>query len=120
MSGTDGGNGSKGIKVTWIILFGAALLECVWAIAFKQSEGFTRAWPAIVGVVTAVASVVLLTVALRSLPVGTAYAVWTGLGAVGVAVVGIVRFGESASPARLGFLALILVGVAGLRFLESG
>ncbi|SEG94313.1 quaternary ammonium compound-resistance protein SugE [Thermomonospora echinospora] len=106
--------------MTWIILFCAALLECVWAVAFKQSDGFTRPWPAIVGVVTAVASVVLLAIALRALPVGTAYAVWTGLGAVGVAVVGIARFGESASPARLGFLTLILVGVAGLRFLESG
>jgi quaternary ammonium compound-resistance protein SugE len=113
-------SGVRGTKLMWTILFGAALLECVWAISFKQSDGFTRPWPAVVGVVTAVASIVLLAIALRSLPVGTAYAVWTGLGAVGVVIVGIIRFGESTSPARLGFLTLILVGVAGLRFLESG
>ncbi|MBA9005027.1 DMT family transporter [Thermomonospora cellulosilytica] len=91
----------------------------MWAVAFKQSDSFSRLWPSVVGVVTAVASVVLLAVALRHLPVGTAYAVWTGLGAVGVAVVGMLRFGESASPSRLLFLALILTGVIGLRFVED-
>ncbi|REE94785.1 DMT family transporter [Thermomonospora umbrina] len=106
--------------MTWLILLGAAALECVWAVAFKQSDGLTKAWPALIGVTTAIASVVLLTIALRTLPVGTAYAVWTGLGAAGVAAAGIVAFGESASPVRLGFLGLILVGVGGLRLVEGG
>ena len=104
--------------MAWLVLLAAAALEVTWALALKQADGFTRAGPAIVGVVTAVASLVLLVIALRDLPVGTAYAVWTGLGAVGVALAGIVLFGESASAGRLGCLALVAAGVAGLRLLE--
>lgn len=104
--------------MAWILLVGAALLEVVWAVALKQADGFTRFWPSAVGVTAAVASLVMLTTALRSLPVGTAYAVWVGLGAFGVALTGIVALGESASLLRLGALALILVGVIGLRLVE--
>jgi quaternary ammonium compound-resistance protein SugE len=104
--------------MAWVILLAAAALEVTWALALKEADGFTRAAPAAIGVVTAVASLALLVIALRDLPVGTAYAVWTGLGAVGVALAGIVLLGESASAARLACLALVVAGVAGLRWLE--
>ena len=99
----------------WLILVTAGLLEIVWAIALKYADGFRRAGPAVIGVVAATASLYLLTRAMATLPVGTAYAVWMGIGAFGVATVGIFAFGESASPLRLGCIALILLGVAGLR-----
>jgi quaternary ammonium compound-resistance protein SugE len=103
----------------WIVLVGAGLLEIVWAIAFKYAEGFRRPVPTAIGVIGAAASLYLLTRALEALPVGTAYAVWMGIGAFGVAIVGIVALGESASPLRLGCILLILLGVAGLRATES-
>ncbi|MEU4738944.1 multidrug efflux SMR transporter [Actinosynnema sp. NPDC023658] len=101
--------------MAWVLLIGAALLEVVWATALGRSEGFTRPWPTTIGIVGAVASFVLLTIAMRDLPVGTAYAVWVGLGAVGVVLLGIIVSGESASPLRLACLALIVVGVVGLK-----
>ncbi|WP_199433986.1 quaternary ammonium compound efflux SMR transporter SugE [Qaidamihabitans albus] len=105
--------------MAWAVLLVAALLELVWALALKQADGFSRLWPSVLGVGAAAVSFVLLTFALRSLPVGTAYAVWVGVGAFGVAVLGIVALGESASLPRLGFLALILAGVIGLRLVED-
>jgi quaternary ammonium compound-resistance protein SugE len=102
--------------MAWLLIGTAALLEVVWAVALKESDGLTRLGPALLGAAAAVASLVLLTAALRSLPVGTAYAVWTGLGALGVALVGIVALGEATSMARLACLALIVTGVVGLRF----
>lgn len=105
--------------MAWVILVGAGLLEIVWAIALKQTGGFTRVWPSVVGVAAAVASFVMLSMSLKSLPVGTAYAVWVGIGALGVAIAGMVAFGESASLPRLGLLALILVGVIGLKIVEG-
>ena len=105
--------------MAWLVLAAAALLEIVWALALKQSEGFTRLWPSVIGLTFAATSFALLTLALRHLPVGTAYAVWVGLGAFGVAVAGMVLLGESAGPLRILFLVLILVGVAGLRSLEA-
>ena len=104
--------------MAWALLLVAAVFEVTWALALKEADGFTRAAPAALGVTTAVASLVLLVLALRDLPVGTAYAVWTGLGAVGVALAGIVLFGESASPERLACLAVVFAGVAGLRLVE--
>jgi quaternary ammonium compound-resistance protein SugE len=103
----------------WILVIAAAALELVWATALKHSDGFTRLWPTLIGVPTCLLSVVILTIALRGLPVGTAYAVWVGLGSLGVAVVGIVALGESSSPLRLLCLALILVGVIGLKLVEG-
>ncbi|GAA0402369.1 quaternary ammonium compound efflux SMR transporter SugE [Acrocarpospora corrugata] len=97
----------------------AAMLEVVWATALERSAGFTRLWPTVIGVTAAALSFVLLTFALKTLPLGTGYAVWVGLGAVGVAVMGIVALGESAAPARLACLMLILVGVVGLKFLDG-
>lgn len=101
------------------MLVAAGLLEIVWATALKQADGFARPLPAAIAVVVAVASFALLAAALARLPVGTAYAVWVGIGAVGVAIAGILAFGDSASGARLAFVALILVGVVGLRALDA-
>jgi len=105
--------------MAWIYLLVASMMEMVWAAALKQSEGFTRLWPTVVGLSVALLSVVILTLSLRELPMGTAYAVFTGLGALGVALVGIFALHESTSPARLLFLALILIGVVGLQIQES-
>jgi quaternary ammonium compound-resistance protein SugE len=101
--------------MAWIYLLFAGLLEVAWAIGLKYTEGFTRPWPTAATVAAMVASVILLGLALRTLPVGTAYAVWTGIGAVGVALLGIVLFGESASAARLACIGLILAGIVGLK-----
>ncbi|OBB74276.1 quaternary ammonium compound-resistance protein SugE [Mycolicibacterium flavescens] len=105
--------------MAWLILVVAGLLEIVWAIALKQSEGFSRLGPSVLGVGAALLSFVLLTLALRQLPAGTGYAVWVGIGAVGVAVAGVFLLGEPASAARVAFLAVIVVGIIGLRIVES-
>jgi quaternary ammonium compound-resistance protein SugE len=103
----------------WTLLFVAAAFEIVWATGLKSTEGFTRLWPS-VGVGSAmVASMGLLALAARGLPIGTAYAVWTGIGAAGTALAGITFFHESASPARLACLALIVGGVVGLKLLTK-
>ncbi|HEX2854891.1 MAG TPA: multidrug efflux SMR transporter [Opitutaceae bacterium] len=105
--------------MSWFYLLVAAVLEIVWASGLKSTAGFTRLWPSI-GVGAAIAaSLFLLAVATRGLPIGTAYAVWTGIGAAGTAIVGIFLFNESAAPARLACLALIIIGVAGLKFLAK-
>ena len=103
----------------WQMLAGAGLLEIVWAIALKQADGFTRLWPSVIGVTTAGLSFALLSFALRSLPVGTAYAVWVGIGVVGVAAMGFLLLDEAVSPVRLSFLAMITIGVVGLRLTEG-
>ncbi|ROP39596.1 DMT family transporter [Saccharothrix texasensis] len=100
--------------MAWLLLLGAASLEVVWATAVGRSAGFTRPWPTGIGIAAAVTSFAMLAIAMRDLPVGTAYAVWVGLGAVGVVLVGICA-GESASPWRLACLALIVLGVVGLK-----
>jgi quaternary ammonium compound-resistance protein SugE len=105
--------------MAWVLLIAAGLLEIVWATALKESDGFARLWPSVMGVGFSLVSFVLLAVALRNLPLGTAYAVWVGIGVVGVAVTGMLAFGESWSPWRLGFIALILLGVVGLRAVEG-
>jgi quaternary ammonium compound-resistance protein SugE len=105
--------------VAWIVLIAAGLLEIVWAIALKQADGLSRLWPSVVGLTTAWISFGLLALALKSLPVGTAYAVWVGIGATGVALAGIIALGEPATPARLVFVALIVIGVAGLKLAEG-
>ncbi len=105
--------------MAWTILIGAGLLEIVWAIALKFADGFTRFWPSAIGLVAALASFVMLSVALKSLPVGTAYAVWVGIGVLGVAMTGMIALGESVSVLRLTFLALILAGIIGLKMVET-
>ncbi|QYM80243.1 quaternary ammonium compound efflux SMR transporter SugE [Horticoccus luteus] len=99
----------------WTLLFIAAALEIVWASALKSAHGFTRLWPSVFVVSAMGASMFLLALAARGLPIGTAYAVWTGIGAVGTAIAGIILYDESASPIRLLCIALIVVGVAGLK-----
>jgi quaternary ammonium compound-resistance protein SugE len=105
--------------VAWLILIGAGLVEIVWATALKNADGFTRLWPSVIGIVFSLASFVMLAVALKNPPVGTAYAVWVGIGVLGVAIAGMLAFGESASLLRLGFFAMILIGVIGLRIVEG-
>ena len=104
----------------WIVLVCAGLLEIVWAVATKQSEGFTRLVPTLVSLVTMVASFALLAHAMRSLPLGTAYAVWTGIGAAGAFVIGIVAFGESANATRVLAASLIVAGIVLLKVSEPG
>ena len=99
----------------WIYLLLAGIFEIGFAIGLKYTEGFTRLWPSVGTIVAAGISLWLLTQALRTIPVGTAYAIWTGIGAVGVAALGVLLFSESASPARLGCIALIVAGVVGLK-----
>jgi len=95
----------------WIYLLLAGLLEVVWAVAMKQSHGFTRLWPSVIMVIGMVASVGLLTLSMRTLPLGTAYAIWTGIGALGAFTIGIFAFGEAATPLRLLAAGLILSGL---------
>ena len=101
--------------MNWTLLFAAGLLEIGWAVGLKYTEGFTRLWPTVGTLVAMFASLMLLGLALRSLPVGTAYAVWVGVGAIGTAVLGIVLLGESITPGRVMSLALIVAGVVGLK-----
>ncbi|SEA54272.1 quaternary ammonium compound efflux SMR transporter SugE [Paraburkholderia sartisoli] len=105
--------------MSWILLFIAGLLEVAWAAGLKSSDGFTRFWPSTFTVVTALGSFILLAMAMRQLPLGTAYAVWTGIGAVGAFIFGIVMLGEALTMARVASAALIVVGLIGLK-LSSG
>ena len=100
----------------WVLLFIAGLLEAAWAIGLKYSEGFTKPGPSILTAVGVVVSLYLLSIAARTLPIGTAYAVWVGIGAAGAVVLGILLLGESANPARLFFLGLLVVALIGLKF----
>ncbi len=104
--------------MSWLVLFVAGLFEIAWAIGLKYTEGFTRPWPTAGTLAAMVISVALLGVAMKSLPVGTAYAVWTGIGAVGTVLLGIVLFGDPTSPARLVCVALILAGIVGLKIVS--
>ena len=101
--------------MAWTYLFIAGLLEIGWAIGLKYTEGFTRLTPSVLTIASMAASIALLGLALRELPVGTGYAVWTGIGAVGTAILGIALFGEAATAARLASIGLILAGIAGLK-----
>lgn len=105
--------------MAWLLLVSAGLVEIVMAAALKASNGWSRPLPGVIGLLAAGLSIALLTQAIKSLPTGTAYAVWTGIGAVGVALLGVLVHGDSASPARLGCMALIVMGIAGLRWLEA-
>jgi len=106
--------------MAWILLVLAGLFEVGWAIGLKYTEGFTRPWPTALTLAAMLASVVLLGIAMKSLPVGTAYAVWVGVGAVGTAILGIVLFAEPATAGRLISLALIVAGIVGLKLATPG
>lgn len=101
--------------MNWVILVLAGIFEIGWAIGLKYTEGFTRLWPTVGTVLAMVISLGLLGIAMKSLPVGTAYAVWVGVGAVGTAILGIVLLGEPANAGRLLSLGLILAGIVGLK-----
>ena len=101
--------------MSWIVLVIAGLLEVVWAIGLKYTHGFTRLTPSVITIAAMIVSIVMLSWAMRSLPVGTAYAVWKGIGAGGDAITGILLLGESASLARIASLALIVAGIIGLK-----
>jgi quaternary ammonium compound-resistance protein SugE len=101
--------------MAWMMLFVAGLLEVGWAIGLKYTEGFTRLVPSVLTLASMAASVGLLGLALKTLPIGTAYAVWTGIGAVGTAILGIVLLGEPSTVARLVCIGLIVAGIAGLK-----
>lgn len=101
--------------MSWLLLILAGLLEIGWAIGLKYTEGFTRLWPSIGTATAMIVSIVLLGVAMKTLPVGTAYAVWVGVGAVGTVILGIFLFGEPANPLRVISVGLIIVGIVGLK-----
>ena len=105
--------------MAWTLLVVAGILEIAFALAMKSSLGFTRWLPALITVATGVSSVFLLSLSLRTLPVGTGYAVWTGIGAAGTAILGMAMLGESAAPLRLLCLVLILAGVIGLKLVPG-
>lgn len=103
------------MTVSWIALVVAGLLEVCWAVGLKYTDGFRRPIPSILVIAAIAASMFLLAWAARTLPIGTAYAVWVGIGAFGAAILGIVLFGEPVTAARMGFLALLLVAIVGLK-----
>jgi quaternary ammonium compound-resistance protein SugE len=105
--------------MAWFVLFVAGLLEIGWAVGLKYTEGFTRPLPTLLTVASMVASLALLGISLKALPLGTAYAIWTGIGTLGTAVLGIVLFGESTNVARLACIGLIVAGIAGLRLVSA-
>ena len=105
--------------MAWVYLAVAGLLECAWAIGMKQSQGFTRLWPSVWTIALMIASFALLAVAMNRLPAGTAYAVWTGIGAAGTALLGILILKEPATAARLACIGLILAGVIGLKLVSG-
>lgn len=104
--------------MSWFLLVVAGLFEVCWAIGLKYTDGFTRLWPSVGTAAAMVVSIVLLGLAMKTLPVGTAYAVWTGIGIAGTALFGMLLLGESASAGKLLCVLLILGGVAGLKFLD--
>jgi quaternary ammonium compound-resistance protein SugE len=105
--------------MAWIALFVAGLLEVGWAIGLKYTDGFTKPWASTWTIAAMIASVFLLAWAMKTLPVGTSYAVWTGIGAVGTVILGIVLFGEAATLARLFCVGLIVAGIVGLKLVTD-
>jgi quaternary ammonium compound-resistance protein SugE len=107
------------MSTAWLLLIVAGLLEVVWAIGLKYTEGFSRLVPSVITITAMIASVWLLAMALKSIPVGTGYAVWTGIGAVGTAILGIILFNEAATVARIACIGLIITGIFGLKLLSE-
>jgi quaternary ammonium compound-resistance protein SugE len=99
----------------WVLIVVAGILETVWALGLKYSDGFTKFWPSVFTIITAIGSFWLLSVAMKSLPVGTAYAVWVGIGVLGTVIFGIILLGEPVNPLRIIGIALILAGILALK-----
>jgi len=106
--------------MAWLFLSVAVILEVVWAVSLKATQGFTRLWPSVLNVTAMGVNLYFLAQAFKVLPVGTAYTIWTGLGAVGVVILGILIYHEAAHPLRLFFVLLIIAGVVGLRWITPG
>jgi quaternary ammonium compound-resistance protein SugE len=106
--------------MAWIFLIVAGLFEVCWAVGLKYTDGFRRIFPSVLVVISIVASMIFLSLAERSIPIGTAYAVWVGIGVLGAAVLGIILFQDPITPARLVFLSLLLVSVVGLKLTAPG
>lgn len=104
--------------MSWTYLVVAGLLEIVWAIGLKYTDGFSKLMPSVITIAAMIVSIVFLALALKTIPVGTGYAVWTGIGAVGTAILGIVLFAEPATAARIGCIALIVAGIIGLKMVS--
>lgn len=104
--------------MAWMILVLAGLFEVAWAVGLKYTDGFSRLWPSVATLAAMAVSIGLLAMAVKTLPLSTAYAIWTGIGAVGAVILGIVLFHESASPARLVCLTLIVAGIIGLKIVS--
>ena len=107
------------MTTSWVLLLVAGLLEVVWAIGLKYTDGFSKLIPSVITITAMIASVWLLALALKGIPVGTGYAVWTGIGAVGTAILGIVLFNEAATVARLACIGLIVAGIFGLKLVSG-
>ena len=105
--------------MAWIVLVLAGVLEIGWAVGLKYTEGFSRLWPSVATIGAMVVSLLLLGLAVRTLPIGTAYAVWTGIGTVGTVLLGMALFGEPATPLRLVFIAMIVGGIIGLKLVTE-
>jgi len=105
--------------MAWIYLFIAGLFEIGWAIGLKYTEGFTKLWPSVITIIGMILSFYFLSTAVKSIPIGTAYAIWTGIGAVGTAILGIFLFGESKEVIRLLFILLIIIGIVGLKIFSK-
>lgn len=105
--------------MAWIYLFIAGLFEIGWAVGLKYTDGFTKLWPSVITVVIMILSFYFLSSAVKTIPIGTAYAIWTGIGAVGTAILGIFLFGESKEFIRLFFILLIIIGVVGLKIFSK-
>lgn len=103
----------------WIILFVAGLFEVAWAIGLKYTEGFSKLWPSVFTIICMIISMALLAYAVKQLPIGTAYAIWTGIGAIGTAVLGIILFDESKELIRIFFIFLIITGIVGLKIFSG-
>jgi len=104
--------------MAWLILILAGLFEAAWAVGLKESKGFTRPWISAITVIAMIVSLVLLSIALKTLPLGTAYTIWTGIGAMGTVILGLAFYHESADPKRLVCIGLILAGILGLKLVS--
>ena len=105
--------------MSWLYLFIAGLFEIGWAVGLKYTSGFTKLWPSIITIIGMILSFYFLSAAVKSIPIGTAYAIWTGIGAVGTAILGIILFGESKEIIRLFFILLIIIGIVGLKIFSK-
>lgn len=103
----------------WMMLFAAGIFEILWTVGMKYSQGFTRLWPSLFTLITLAISMGLLGFSLKTLPMGTAYAIWTGIGAIGTVILGIILFDESRDFLKIFFISLIIIGIAGLKFIAK-